>query len=193
MNFAQKTIETKFDRSVTFRLFLAALPAFLIGFAFGLGKIVRDCSLTCNVGYRLLPLAILAVGVASLPISSLTVQLAGRLGYRRWQVISLSTIGFSFLVFWSTTTFILTMMPNTTQSGASSSVWTFPLGLVYLLFYIWLGALGAALKPNLKSTVYRMFQRGEQAKALAVTTAAIILGGLTGAWPIVWAGGLGPF
>ncbi len=167
---------------MTFRLFLAALPAFLIGFAFGLGKIVRDCSLTCNVGYRLAPLAILAVAVASLPISALTVRLADQLGYKRWQVLSLCATGLSFFVFWGTTTFILTVLADTNQTGGSSSVWTFPLGLVYLLFFVWLGALGAALKPNLKSTVYRMFPRTEQTKALAVTTAAVILGGLIGAW-----------
>ena len=182
MNSVQRTLEDKLDTSLAPRLMLAALPAFLIGFVFGLGKIVRDCSLTCNVGYRLVPLAILAVGLASLPISSLTVRLAGRLGYKRWQVLSLSAIGFSFFIFWGVTYFILTVMADTTQSGTPSSVWTFPLGLVYLLFFVWLGALGAALKPNLKSTVYRMFPRAEQAKALAVTTAAVVLGGLIGAW-----------
>ncbi len=182
MNSPHRTLEAKLKTSLALRLLLAALPAFLIGFAFGLGKIVRDCSLTCNVGYRLAPLAILAVGLVSLPIASLTVRQAGRLGYKRWQVLSLSAIGFSFFVFWGATYTILTLMADTTQAGASSSPWTFPLGFVYLLFFVWLGALGAALKPNLKSTVYRMFPRAEQAKALAVTTAAVILGGLIGAW-----------
>jgi len=176
------------EPSLALRLFLGVLPAFLIGLAFGFGKIVRDCSLTCNVGYKLAPVAILAVGFVSLPISSLTIRLAERWGYKRWQMISLTTIALSFFFFWSATYFVLTVLADTTSAGSPDTMWTFPLGLIYLGFFIWLGALGAALKPNLKSTVYRLFQRQEQAKALALTTAAVILGGLLGAWFAGWFG-----
>ena len=161
---------------------LGAFPALLIGLSFGLGKIVRDCSLTCNIGFKLSPLAILAVGLASLPVSSITLRSAGRMGYKRWQTLSLGAIAASFFLFWAATFLVLKLTPQTAPSDVSGRLWTFPLGAIYLCFFVWIGALGAALKPNIKSTIYRLFPPHQQAKALAVTTAAVILGGLIGAW-----------
>jgi len=172
--------------SLALRLSLSALLALLIGLAFGFGKIVRDCSLTCNVGYQLSPLAFVAAGLVSIPLTSLTIRMANRLGYKRWQMISLTTIALSFFCFWGATYFVLTVLADTTRAGSSDQMWTFPLGLIYLCFFIWLGGLGAVLKPSIKSTVYRLFQRQEQTKALALTTAAVILGGLLGAWFAGW-------
>ncbi|NOR14313.1 MAG: hypothetical protein GQ544_01275, partial [Candidatus Aminicenantes bacterium] len=83
------------------RYLLAAAPAFLIGFTFGLGMILRDCSITCNVGYKFTPLAILAVGIAAIPVSSLTVRMSNRLSYRRWQTLTLLAIAISFIIFWA--------------------------------------------------------------------------------------------
>lgn len=163
------------------RYLLAAAPALIIGFAFGLGMILRDCSITCNVGYKFTPLAILAVGIAAIPVSSLTVRMSNRLGYRRWQILTLLAIASSFLIFWGVSYFILTQIPAATYPNSPSSLWTFPLGFVYLGYFIWLGAIGAAVKPNLKSTVYRLFPQHGREKALAVTTAAVITGGLMGA------------
>lgn len=60
-------------------LVLASLPAFLIGMVYGVGGIFRDCSLTCNVGYKLAPAAILVMRIISVPISSLTVRWANRM------------------------------------------------------------------------------------------------------------------
>ena len=92
--------EVQDKKSESLKLVLSVLPAFLIGMAFGLGKIVRDCSLTCNVGYELSPLAIIAAGIIAIPISAMTVRLAIRLGYPRWQVWNLAAIAISFFVFW---------------------------------------------------------------------------------------------
>ena len=163
------------------RYLLAAAPALIIGFTFGLGMILRDCSITCNVGYKFTPFAILAVGLAAIPISSLTLRMSNRLGYRHWQTMTLLTIAASFLIFWAATYVILTQIPEATYASSPGSLWTFPLGLIYLGYFIWLGAIGAAVKPNLKSTVYRLFPLHCREKALAVTTAAVISGGLMGA------------
>ena len=65
------------------QLLLAMSPPFLIGIAFGFGKIVRDCSLTCNVGYQFFPLVILVIAVLSFPLSAVSVRLAKRWGYRQ--------------------------------------------------------------------------------------------------------------
>lgn len=174
--------------STQIRFLLAAVPAFIIGLAFGLGKILRDCSIICNVGYQLTPLAILAVGIVAIPISSLTLRIGSRLGYKRWQITTLVVIAASFLVFWASSYFILTKLSETTNPGSADSLWTFPLGFLYVCFFIWLGAIGAAVKPNLKSTVYRLFPHRDREKALAITTAAVIAGGFIGAGSITLLG-----
>ena len=174
--------EFPFFKSNATPLLLASLPALLIGLAFGMGKIVRDCSLTCNVGYELAPIAILAMGIVSIPISSLTVRWANRLGYRRWQLLSLGFVAVSFVFFWGSTYFVLTMMAETTITESATSLWTFPLGFIYLCFFIWLGAVGAIVAPNIKTTVYKLFADEQRASALAITSAAIILGSLAGAF-----------
>ena len=84
---------------------LVAVPAGIFAAGLGLGKIVRDCSLTCNVGYRYAPLAILAVALAVVPLASLAIRWERRWGYRRWQLSSLalavvSLAGFRLLTFW---------------------------------------------------------------------------------------------
>jgi hypothetical protein len=164
------------------RYVLASSPAFIIGFIFGLGMILRDCSITCNVGYKFTPLAIIAVGLASIPVSSLTVRMSNRWSYQRWQITSLVAIAFTFLLFWASSYLVLTRIPETTVPDQSGSLWTFPLGLIYLSYFIWLGAIGAAVKPNLKNNVYRLFPGRGRERALAITSAAVIMGGLLGAW-----------
>ena len=74
----QNTKQRDVDRNSMLRSGLSLLPAFLLGATFGLGKIVRDCSLTCNVGYQWAPLAILAVSLGALPASSAHVRLQER-------------------------------------------------------------------------------------------------------------------
>lgn len=170
------------NRSLAIRLALVSSIALFIGLAFGMGKIVRDCSLTCNVGYKLSPLAIFAVGLVALPLTSITLRWAYRIGYKRWQILILLLIAISFFVFWAASRFILTNLPDSTITSADTSIWTFPLGFLYFCFFIWLGALGATIKPNIKSTIYRLFPQTDQAKALAITTATIIAGGLLGAF-----------
>lgn len=152
---------------------LAIFAAAVFGLAFGLGKIVRDCSLTCNVGYKLTPVAIIAIGLLAVPISSLTLKFATRMGYKRWQILSQVAIAFSFFVFWGAAALaLLSSSPN----AASHS------RFIYLGFYIWLGALGAVIAPNIKSTSYLLFSSQDRAKALALTSAAVISGGLLGAF-----------
>lgn len=174
--------ENRAYRSMAARLFLVSLLAFIIGLAFGMGKIVRDCSLTCNVGYKLTPIAIIAVGLVAVPLSSSYLRLSNRLGYERWQILSFFLIAISFFAFWVATRYVLTILSDTTLPSSSTAIWTFPLGFIYLCFYVWLGALGATIRPNIKSTIYRLFSLKDQAKALAITTAAIIVGGILGAF-----------
>ena len=161
------------------RRLLASLPALLIGLAFGLGKIVRDCSLTCNVGYQLAPLAVIAIALLSIPVSVLAVRFSSRLGYKRWQMWSLGLIALGFFIFWAAAYSIISKYPvsadTLVDNGGKLSV-----KLIYLGFFVWLGAIGTIIAPNIKSTVYRVFKHSGRTKALAITNAAVICGGLMG-------------
>lgn len=167
-------------KTESFKLILAILPAFLTGLAFGLGKIVRDCSLTCNVGYELSPLAIIAAGVVALPISALTVRLAVRLGYPRWQIWNLATIALSFFMFWLASYSIVSRYPTGADTIASGDTWYLPVRLIYLAFFVWLGGVSVVFAPNIKRTIYKLYNSTERSKALAFSTAAFISGGLAG-------------
>ena len=161
------------------RRLLTSLPALLIGLAFGLGKIVRDCSLTCNVGYQLAPVAIIAIALLSIPVSVLAVRFASRIGYKRWQMWSLGLIALSFFIFWAAAYSIIGKYPGSADTFVDNGG-KLPVRLIYLGFFVWLGAVGTIIAPNIKSTVYRVFRRTGRMKALALTNAAVICGGLIG-------------
>jgi hypothetical protein len=148
---------------------LSLVPGFVVGAAFGLGKIVRDCSLTCNVGYRYAPLAVLAVAVSTLPAADLRARLEGRLGFGRWQVVSVVAIALSFFAFRGGTALAV-------DQGPTAVRWT------YLAFFVWLGVVGALLGPNVKAFVYRLHRTGRRSRALAWSAAAVMAGGLTGSF-----------
>lgn len=175
-----ESLNTQDKKSESVKLILAVLPAFLIGLAFGLGKIVRDCSLTCNVGYELLPLAIIAAGIVAIPISAMTVRLANRLGYPRWQIWNLATIALSFFMFWFASYSIVTNYHSGVGTSASGDSWNLPIRLLYLGFFVWLGAVSVVFAPNIKRTIYKLYNSTERSRALAFSTAAFISGGLAG-------------
>ena len=186
MNISSGNQINSLQPSQTIRFLLSSLPAFFIGLAFGMGKIVRDCSITCNVGYQLAPVAILAIGIVAFPVSSITLRQAGRLGYSRWQTLSLGTIAGSFLLFWFLSFLILTGFTGNPTVEIEFNSQKPLLAFIYLSFYVWLGAVGATLAPNIKSTVYKLFTPADRSKALAITSSAVICGGLVGAFIASW-------
>ena len=151
--------------SRTAALVLALLPGFAVGFAFGLGKIVRDCSLTCNVGYRYAPLAVFAVAISTLPIAALRARFESRLGHVRWQIGTILVVAVSFFAFRGATALAL---------GSGAARW------IYLGFFVWLGVVGAVLGPNVKSTIYRLCPPHARARMLGWSAAAVMAGGLIG-------------
>jgi hypothetical protein len=179
--------EVQDKKSESLKLVLSVLPAFLIGMTFGLGKIVRDCSLTCNVGYELSPLAIIAAGIIAIPISAMTVRLAIRLGYPRWQVWNLAAIAISFFIFWFAAYSIVTRYPSGVETSVSAHSGNLPVRLIYLGFFVWLGGVSVVFSPNIKRTIYKLYDSRERPKALALSTAAFISGGLAGSFVAAFA------
>jgi ATP/ADP translocase len=169
---------------------LVFLPPFFIGMAFGFGKIVRDCSLTCNVGYQFFPLAIIVIGILSFPLSAVSVRYSSQLGYRRWQIASLLVISSILFLFWVSASISVTNYFPSSNTGSSLSPWGVAVKLTYILFYVWVGVIGTVIAPNIKGTIYKAFSFRNRAKALAMAGAMVISGGLLGSF---FAGRLAPF
>lgn len=159
---------------------LVAVPAGIFGAGVGLGKIVRDCSLTCNVGYRYAPLAILAVAIAVVPLASFAIRTERRWGYRRWQLSSLilaaaSLVGFRLLTFW-----LVQGQGAAMATAHPATAWAEALRWTYLAFYVWVGALATLLSANVLSGVLRVFPPSERAQGAGALPFAFALGGLLG-------------
>lgn len=169
---------------------LVFLPPFLIGVAFGFGKIVRDCSLTCNVGYQFFPLAIIIIGILSFPLSAVSVRYSSQLGYRKWQIASLLVISSVLFLFWVSANISVTNYFPSSSTESSLNPWGAAVKLTYILFYVWVGVIGTVIAPNIKGTIYKAFSFRGRAKALAMAGAMVISGGLIGSF---LAGRLAPF
>jgi len=146
---------------------LVAVPAGIFAAGLGLGKIVRDCSLTCNVGYRYAPLAILAVALAVVPLASVAIRSERRWGYRRWQLSSLavaaaSLLGFRLLTFW-----LVRGQEAALAAGRPEAAWIEALRWAYLAFYVCVGALATLLSANVLSSVQRVFPSDERERGVA--------------------------
>lgn len=156
------------------------IPAVLLGVALGLGKIVRDCSLTCNVGFRLAPLGILAVALATAPVAALRARLEARWGYRRWHAASTLFAAASFLLFRLLTYYLQWSLSEAPASEAAA--WLKALRWTYLAFFDWLGTVSVVLVANAFGHVHSSLRAGEREKAVGYVAAAALAGGLAGSW-----------
>jgi len=162
------------------RLVLAGLPAAFLGMSLGLGKIVRDCSLTCNVGYDLSPLAILAIAVLALPLSAVRVRWERRFGSHAWQLGCTLLAASSFLVFRLLTFVLFRGQQAAEQSDGDPSSWILALRLVYLAFYVWVGVVTAFLGANAFGHVFRLFRGEDRERGFVAVGIGIVVGGMAG-------------
>ena len=79
----------------------------------GLGSVVRDCALTCHVGYRHAPIAFLIVAALSFPFVALQIRMQKRWGQETWRVRSTLLIAMSLLLF----RFVLTQLRGESGPG----------------------------------------------------------------------------
>jgi len=162
------------------RALLVAAPAGLLATSLGLGKVVRDCSLTCNVGFELAPLAILAIAVLALPLAAARVRAERRWGYRGWQIGSALAAALSLLAIRSALLLLLRRQEAAFDRGEDPTFWIDALRWAYLAFYVWVGALVALLGANAYGHVFRLYAEGQRERASIYVTAAIVAGGLLG-------------
>lgn len=142
--------------------------ALVLGLVQGLGGIVRDCALTCNVGYRQAPIAFLIVASLSLPLVALQLRMQRSLGQELWRVYSTLFIAITLLAF----RLALGMLrPESGASGLLSK-------LTYLGFFVWVDLAFMILSAQL----FSLLQGDESStdRGLTVFATAMYGGGLVG-------------
>src|SRR5689334_13158424 len=146
------------------RLLLAGAPGALLGISLGLGKIVRDCSLTCNVGFEWAPLAILGVALATIPLSAIRTRFEGRWGYRTWHVASTLVVAASFFAFRLAAWLLLRERDLVYDLPGRAEPWDEALRWTYIAFFVWMGAVTAILGVNASAHVARLFPGADRDK-----------------------------
>ncbi len=142
--------------------------ALVLGLVQGLGSIVRDCALTCNVGYRQAPIAFLMVAALSLPLVALQLRMQRSWGPELWRVYSTLFIAVTLLAF----RFALGVLHS--ESGAA----TILSKATYLGFFIWVDLAFMILGAQL----FSLIQGDESAtdRGLTVFATAMYGGGFAG-------------
>lgn len=142
--------------------------AFLLGLVQGLGGIVRDCALTCHVGYRHAPIAFLVVAVLSLPVVTLQIQMQRRWGPELWRVRSIAGVAASLVFF---RLVLLALRPVMGPLPPLSRV-------TYVGFFVWVDVafmiIGAQLFGLLQG------DEAETDRGLTVFASAVYAGGFLG-------------
>lgn len=142
--------------------------ALVLGLVQGLGSIVRDCALTCNVGYRQAPIAFLIVAALSLPLVALQLRMQRSWGPELWRVYSTLFIAVTLLAF----RFALGVLHS--ESGAATVLSK----ATYLGFFIWVDLAFMILGAQL----FSLIQGDESAtdRGLTVFATAMYGGGFAG-------------
>ncbi len=142
--------------------------AFILGLVLGLGGIVRDCALTCHVGYRHAPIAFLIVAALSLPMMALQLRMQRRLGAESWRVRSIFLVVGS-LLFFRLLLFLLHSDPHHVSAVAR---------VTYVAFFVWVDVAFMIIGAQL----FALVQGDEQTtdRGLTVFAASVYAGGLLG-------------
>ncbi|MCM2256377.1 MAG: hypothetical protein NDJ94_11980 [Vicinamibacteria bacterium] len=176
----------------------ALIPSLLVGAGLGIGKVVRDCSLTCNVGFRYVPLALLAVALVTAPAAGLALRAQARLGPGRWdRRLALGTAA-ALLGFRLWTAWLHSLHATGLGTDGSLRFVIVAMRWSYLFFYVGIGVLfgllaGAAFEVLLRAARNER-GTGAEGRALLHGALAFTVGGLAGSLlarglAAAWAGG----
>jgi ATP/ADP translocase len=145
-----------------------ATAAFVLGLVQGLGSVIRDCALTCHVGYRYAPIAFLIVAALSLPFVALQLKLQRRWGEEPYRIRSTLVIAVSLLAF---RLMLVLLRGDAGPSGPSAVV-------SYVGFFVWVDVAFMLIGAQL----FALIQGDEQEtdRGLTYFAAAVYAGGLIG-------------
>ncbi len=145
-----------------------ATAAFILGLVQGLGSVVRDCALTCHVGYRYAPIAFLIVAALSLPFVALQLKMQRRWGEEPYRVRSTVLVAASLLGF----RLMLALLRGDSGPSGPSAVAS------YVGFFVWVDVAFMLIGAQL----FALIQGDEQEtdRGLTYFAAAVYAGGLLG-------------
>ncbi len=145
-----------------------ATAAFVLGLVQGLGSVVRDCALTCHVGYRYAPIAFLIVAALSLPFVALQLKMQRRWGEEPYRIRSTVLVAVSLLVF---RLMLILLRGDAGPSGPSAVV-------SYVGFFVWVDVAFMLIGAQL----FALIQGDEQEtdRGLTYFAASVYAGGLVG-------------
>lgn len=152
-----------------------AAPAFLLGLGAGAAMVVRDCALSCNVGFRMVPLAWLAIAALAVPFVALQVGLLRRVRFATWQVASPLVIAACLAGFHAWTTRAVDANPYGGPDGRPAAA----VQAAYLAYYVWIDPALVLLFTNLVRLGARVFD-GAVERGLAVLAPSALAGGMAG-------------
>lgn len=153
-------------RGISLRKIAAA--AFVLGFVQGLGSVVRDCALTCHVGYRYAPIAFLIVAALSLPFVALQLKMQRRWGEESYRIRSTVLVAASLLGF----RLMLALLRGEAGPSGPSAV------VSYVGFFVWVDVAFMLIGAQLFSLIQGDEQ--ETDRGLTYFAAAVYAGGLVG-------------
>jgi AAA family ATP:ADP antiporter len=147
----------------------------LFGAAVGAGMIVRDCALTCNVGFRLVPFAWIAIALLALPVVALQVALLPRVSFARWQVACPLLVAACLVGFKAWTGLAVDAHPYVATGQHAPAV-----QVAYLTYYVWADPALVLLATNLVRLAARIYGGTATERALGVLAPATLAGGMGG-------------
>lgn len=159
---------------------LVLIPALLIGFANGLGDIIRDCALTCNVGYRFVPLPMLVATLCAFPIIAMQNRAVGRWRSAHWPVaVTLCSasliVTFRFLTLWL-------FSREAAAAMDEKSHWASIIRFSYIVYYIGLDLLFILVTANLFVRATGLFSDPNAFQGPRLMALGLLAGGLAGSW-----------
>ncbi len=157
---------------------LLTMAAF-VGLAQGLGLIIRDCSITCNVGFKHAPIAFLILALINAPFVILQVRWIKKWGFLTWQIRSTLVAAISFLVF-RLILFLLFKGQEQKFFHISDSTWLWSIRTTYIAFFVWVDLIFAVLTSNLFGLLRQESSGSKTEKYLSWIGAAVYAGGLIG-------------
>lgn len=168
---------------------LIIISGFLLGAGNSIGDVIRDCSLTCNVGYRFVPLPMMTIAFLTVPVASAQVRFQARGSATRWQIGSTLGAALFFIAFRYATYRILEAEELSRGDAARHAFWLETIRSTYIVYFVALELVFVMLWANLFVRVGRLYPGHGASQGMRLAAGAVMAGGLFGS---VFAGEAAP-
>ncbi len=163
-------------------IFLIIASGFLLGMANGMGDIIRDCSLTCNVGYQFVPVPLMTIAFLTVPVAATQVRMQAKASAARWQIMTTIAAGLFFACFRFLTYKLFQAEEFSRGDAGRHEFWLETIRSTYIVYFVALELVFVLLWANLFVRVGHLFSGPDTARGMRYAAASIMAGGLFGSW-----------